>query len=423
MSLLNQIKNSVSEITINNLSKLLEEDVNGTKQGLNLGITSFLASIIKFANTEKSAKSLLGILTDGGHTGDIINNFESFSGNIEKARLLETIGGNIVSHFLDTKGSNVSDKISELGGITKANANSLLNLSAPLVLGFLGRTVRENNFNANDIKSYLQSEGSEVSSALPMALSNVLNLPSFTKAKASPFKHNKAVSELNKSEEKKKSFEWGLVVPWILLGLLGLLIYYFTKTNYKQPDDKKDAVTAVTDTLHPEDFLPIDTLKKEMPLVKETSPTKPIENKPVIVNPEPVKPKAEVKPESKPVTKETEVPAKKPVEKTPVKETAKKAPVRNNTPSGLSEISGAAFVNNSAEIKSGALLSSLVSQLKSSGKKITISPLSGAGITGSDRAWALKEHLSENGVPSSQIEIGSTKQGNNAAGVAYRLSN
>jgi hypothetical protein len=418
MSLLNNIKDSISDTTINNLSGYLGEDFNGTRLGLDLGINAFLASVIKFVGSEKSAKNLLNILSDGGHTGDIFNNIESFSGNLEKSKLLETIGSNIANHFFSSNTSKVGDWISDMAGIKKNSSASLLNFSAPLVLGFLGKTVREKNMNSIELKAYLYSEGEEVSAALPMSIANLLNLPNFTKAKSSPQKHNEAVSELNKDEQRKES-NLGMILPWILLFLVGALIYYFASVNSKKRDLKKAEITAVSDTLHPEEFLPLDSVKMlESDSAKEDDKIKNQVEKPVITaTPPPVLEK-----KTEPVKVET---APKKVETPRVQE--KKTPVAvkisNNTPAGYSQISGGAFSKSSAEIVSKSSLQALTAQLKSSGKKITLTPLRGAGRIGEDRAYALRDFLLENGIPLSQIEISSSKTGNNESGVAFKIAN
>lgn len=418
MNLLTLIKNSTSDVTINNLANYLGEDLNGTKIGLDLGVNSFLASIIKFASTEKAAKSLLGILNDGGHTGDILNNIESFSGNTEKSKLLETIGSNIVNHFLESKAGGVSEKISEIGGIKNSSSSALLSFGAPLVLGALGKIVRERNMNAADLKNYLSYQGDEVSGMLPGTISNFLNLPKYTKASGTPFKHNQAVSDLNKDNERK-GINWGLILPWILLFLVGALIYYYTGFNKNPKSDK--AVNAVTDTLHPEEFLPIDTLSKvdnkaKTDTVKVVKPVTPKSIEPSVVTEKveklkEVTPKAEKKESPKVAPATPQASAVKP----------KKESVKSNIPKGLSEIGGNAFSKNSAEITNSNSLKSLVNRLKEGSAKVTITPLSGAVSLGVDRAYAIRDFLLENGVALNQIEIGSAKSGNSGSGVAYKI--
>ncbi|MCD8538699.1 MAG: DUF937 domain-containing protein [Leadbetterella sp.] len=252
MDLVTTIKDTVSDIAIGNLAGYLGEDINGTKLGLNLGISTFLAGVIKFTTTDKTGRNLLGILNDGGHTGDILNNFEVFSGNPEKSRLLETIGGNIVNHFLKDKSDGLTDKIAGQAGIKQSSSSALLNLAAPLVLGFLGKTVRNENMSAHELKDYLTGATDSVSGALPSSLLHALNLPKFGRSKSSPLSHYKAVKELNK-DEKRKGESRSMILPWVLLFFVGALIYYFSRS-------KESTVPVTTaEAVQPEIFLSLDS--------------------------------------------------------------------------------------------------------------------------------------------------------------------
>ena len=413
MSLLNNIKGSISDITINNLSKYLDEDFNGTRLGLDLGINAFLASVIKFTTNEKAAKNLLNILRDGGHTGDIFNSLENFSNDVEKSKLLETIGENITNHFLNKNSFKVSGWISEMAGIKENSSESLLNFAAPLVLGFLGMTVREKNFNSLDLKNYLYKEGEDVRESLPMSVSNLFNLPKFTKAKPIGDKHNSAVTELNKDEQMKSS-NFGMILPWVMLSLVAASIYYFASIKSKEQD--KNHGISVLDTIHPEEFLPIDTFKlleldslgsKKKDDLFKGDPLKEKLTPPSVVDEDTDNFKQSSTTKSfKPKPKEA---SEKPVESP------------NNTPIGYSEVSSAVFRNNSAEVIAGSYLNSLMNQLKNSNRKVTLSPLRGAGSIGEDRAFAVRDYLLENGIASTKVEIGYSKAGNNSSGLSFKL--
>lgn len=421
MDLLTTIKETVSDIAIGNLAGYLGEDINGTKLGLDLGITTFLAGVIKLASTDKTGRNLLGILNDGGHTGDILNNFEAFSGNPEKSRLLETIGGNIVNHFLKDKSLGLSDKIALQSGIKNSSSSALLNLSAPLVLGFLGKTVREENMNAYDLKAYLTAATNEVSVALPSALLHALNLPRYSRSKSSPLSHYKAVKELNK-DEKRKGEKWSMILPWVLLLLVGVMIWYFSRSK---GTTEPEPVAQVAETVQPDIFLPQDTTAAAavtpLPVARDTVKLTPVPEE---------KSKTEVA--EKTVEKINEKAAEKTGEKDKLpsrREPEARNPqpkeevAEDNTPAGLTQVPVAVFARNSAEVVSGAALSPLLNSLKQSHKKLVLTPLRGSGSVAIDRAYAIRDYLLENGIELSQVEITPAGRGRNSSGVAYKINN
>lgn len=397
MDLLTSIKDTVPDTVTGNLAGFLGEDINGTKVGLDLGISTFLAGVIKFASSDKTGRNLLSILNDGGHTGDILNNLETFSGNPEKTRLLETIGGNIVNHFLKDKPAGLIDKIAAQAGIKNSSSITLLHLAAPLVLGFLGKTVRQENMSALDLKAALAGATADVSASLPSALLNSLNLPKFNRGKNSPLSHYKAVKELN-NDEKRKGENWSMILPWVLLFFVGVMIWYFSRSK------ERVGVPAVTDTVHPEIFLPLDSTSGP---ASETS-----------VPPAGTVP-ASVDTVRLPVVQNAE----KENRKEPEAQNQQEEPSGDTTPTGMTQVPASVFARNSAEVVSGSVLDQLLASLKEGRRKLVISPLRGSGSMAVDRAYAIRDYLLENGIELSQVEITSTRKGDNPSGVAYRINN
>lgn len=401
MDLVTTIKDTVSDIALANLAGYVGEDINGTRLGLDLGISTFLAGVIKFTSTDKTGRSLLGILNDGGHTGDILNNFETFSGNPEKSKLLEkTIGGNIVNHFLKDKSEGLADKIAGQAGIKSSSSSALLNLAAPLVLGFLGKTVREKNMSAQDLKKYLTDATGDVSAALPSSLLHALNLPKYSRGKSSPLSHYHAVKELNK-DEKRKGENWSMILPWVLLFFVGVMIWYFSRTK------ENAEPSPVAANVQPEIFLPLDTLAARpqepvaAPVTRDTIRVVPVQKESVS-------------------HKEPEAPSQKePETKRPEEEAADE----DTTPAGLTRVPASVFARNSAEVVGESTLRQLLTPLKEGRKKLVLTPLQGSGTVAVDRAYAIRDYLLENGVELSQVEIVSPARGRNPSGVAYRINN
>jgi len=409
MDLVTSIKESVSDVAVKNLAAYLGEDINGTKLGLDLGISTFLAGVIKFAATDKTGRNLMAILNDGGHTGDILNNFETFSGNSEKSRLLETIGGNIVNHFLKDKSSGIAEKIAGHAGIQKKSADTLLHLSAPLVLGFVGKKAREENMSAGALKACLYEATDDVSGALPSTILHALNLPRFNRGKSSPLSHYNAVKELNKD---RKGENWSMILPWVLLLFVGGLIYYFSRTKaIREPQ----VVEKKADVQPSEIFLPADTTAETTGPQTATPAPAATDTVKVISVPKEVK---EPVNHNEPVVRKEEVPKKEAPKNVPEEETSE-----DTTPAGLTGVPAAVFARNSAEVVGGSAIQSLITPLKEGRKKLVLTPLRGSGRVAVDRAYAIRDYLLENGVQLSQVEIASPGKGKNPSGVAYRINN
>ncbi|MCP9746538.1 DUF937 domain-containing protein [Lacihabitans sp. CS3-21] len=430
MDFLSKIKNTITTKTVENLATFLGENTANVESGIGLCLNSFMAGILKYGHSDVEIKNIINVLNDGGHTGDILNNIESFSSNFEKTQLLVTIGNNISSHFLANKVQLLVEKISEISEIRKTSASSLLSLSAPIVLGFIGKTMKENNFDLVGLRNHFKEINEPIINSLPPAINNIFQ---FKKTVNTPVPGNLQSSPVVNKEKTKSKVNFLVILPWLILGIAGLSVLYFAKFAKKETTDIPVATISEKpqDDLIPEDFLP-DSSVANLPVEKNIVPI------PSEVKPEPIqKPADEVKksPETtqKPSVAEVKKELSKPAEKketTSLVNNTKETPTIKNsaseikTPAGWTAINGTAFKKNSAEISNSTMINGIISQLKNSNKNINISPLSSGNRTlAEDRAYALREMLIEKGISEDQINVSKSVSGSNPNGIVYRISN
>ena len=430
MDFLSKIKNTITAKTVENLATFLGENTANVESGIGLCLNSFMAGILKYGHSDVEIKNIINVLNDGGHTGDILNNIESFSSNFEKTQLLVTIGNNISSHFLANKVQLLVEKISGISEIRKTSASSLLSLSAPIVLGFIGKTMKENNFDLVGLRNHFKEINEPIINSLPPAINNIFQ---FKKTVNTPVPGNLQSSPVVNKEKTKSKVNFLVILPWLILGIAGLSVLYFAKFAKKETTDMPVATITEKpqDDLIPEDFLP-DSSVANLPVEKNIVPI------PYEVKPEPIqKPADEVKksPETtqKPNVAEVKKELSKPAEKketTSLVNNTKETPTIKNsaseikTPAGWSAINGTAFKKNSAEISNSTMINGIISQLKNSNKNINISPLSSGNRTlAEDRAYALREMLIEKGISEDQINVSKSISGSNPNGIVYRISN
>jgi hypothetical protein len=375
------IKKYITESVVDHLSQQLSEEKDSIRKGLELGVNIFLASVIKF---DKGPKNILSVLNDGGHSGELLKNLDNFTANREKSKLLETIGQNIVNYFIGDKLASITEKLAQFLSIKESSASSLLNVSAPVVLGFLGKTVREENLSATQLKNYLLEISDQVVGNLPLNLQSALNLPNFKRSTVGATTHQKAVKELNQKKEN-----WSFIWPWILLVFVGVMIYYFSRIKEVA---EKSTVAEVTS--------PSFDLKDEP------------EEIPVHENKVEEAPKVEEK-----VEEVKKVEPEKRKEDTNKKEEIKKTEI----PAGFEPVPTYAFARESAEITREQYLVDLLQNLMTqSDKKIVISPLKGSGPIALDRAYAIRDFLIDKGVGWERINIDQVRSGYTDSGVVLR---
>jgi OmpA-OmpF porin, OOP family len=303
-------------------------------------------------------------------------------------------------------------------------------LSAPIVLGFIGKTMKENNFDLVGLRNHFKEINEPIINSLPPAINNIFQ---FKKTVNTPVPGNLQSSPVVNKEKTKSKVNFLVILPWLILGIAGLSVLYFAKFAKKETTDMPVATITEKpqDDLIPEDFLP-DSSVANLPVEKNIVPI------PSEVKPEPIqKPADEVKksPETtqKPSVAEVKKELSKPAEKketTSLLNNTKETPTIKNsaseikTPAGWSAINGTAFKKNSAEISNSTMINGIISQLKNSNKNINISPLSSGNRTlAEDRAYALREMLIEKGISEDQINVSKSVSGSNPNGIVYRISN
>jgi outer membrane protein OmpA-like peptidoglycan-associated protein len=224
-----------------------------------------------------------------------------------------------------------------------------------------------------------------------------------------------------------------MILPWLILGIAGLSVFYFAKFSKKETSEMQAVVVTEKpqDDLISEDFLP-DSAVANLPVEKNIVPI-PAEVKPEPIEKQPEQTKKLPEPKQKPVVDEVKKEVAKPAEKKetpPLAKSTKETPLTKNTepeiktPAGWSALSGVAFKKNSAEISNSSMINGIIGQLKNANKSINISPLSSGNKTlAEDRAYALREMLIEKGVSEDQINVSKSISGSNPNGIVYRISN
>lgn len=415
MDVLGLIKDKLTDSVIEKVSNFLGEHPENIGTALNGAVPIVLGGIMRNASNEEETGKVMDVLKDGGHTGEILDDLPNLLGNFDKTQLLITIGSNIFNHFVGSKGNSIVEKISNLTGIRKTSASSLVGLAAPLVLGALGKVVNKEGLGVAGLTKLLADQRESVFGALPPAIANQLNFKStLTPPKSEVVEKPKEVKK--ETTESKGIWSW---IPWVLIGLLFLAgVAYFLKyrKNIKptEPEATQIGVLPKQDSTFTDngfsETTPIDTTggfsntEVAKPTEEIKTPEKTVEVNSRIEEPkktEPIKP-AEKKIEE-PKREEKKVTFDNVFVNHPIEDQLK------NTKAWISLNTN--FKTNSAEISSKGDLDAVVKYLKANSKsKITIAggSQSSKGTLGEDRAYAIREVLIERGVSENQILVQSS---------------
>ena len=134
----------------------INEDV--AKTAVSAAVPLIVGALARNASKKDGADSLHKAL-EKDHDGSILDNITDLLGKKE-----DSDGDGILRHALGTKRSAVEQGLSKGTGIDLASAGSLLSKLAPVVMGALGKTQRENKLDSSGLARVLDTERKQAES-------------------------------------------------------------------------------------------------------------------------------------------------------------------------------------------------------------------------------------------------------------------
>jgi hypothetical protein len=118
-------------------------------------MTTLMGALAKNASTSEGAQSLNNAL-ERDHDGSILDDVMGMlSGNVQPQNQKMLNGGGIVNHLLGNKQSGAVDMISKMSGLESDKTGNLMSMLAPVLMGALGKTKREQGLDVTGIASLL----------------------------------------------------------------------------------------------------------------------------------------------------------------------------------------------------------------------------------------------------------------------------
>lgn len=154
------------------LSSQLGMNESQTQTAVQAALPMLMTALSRNASSGGGAQALAGAL-DRDHSGDILGNLAGFLGGGSGM----SDGAAILSHVLGGGGRrNVESGVSQATGIDANTVAKLLPLLAPVIMGMLGKTKRQQGLDAGGLASMLGQERQTLQSRQPDAMSMVEKL-------------------------------------------------------------------------------------------------------------------------------------------------------------------------------------------------------------------------------------------------------
>lgn len=241
-NLIEMFNNTVGELLAKQASGILSESAESTTTGVKFIVPSLLGSLIQKGSTDAGAEELMLFLAENNIDGSILSTAAaSLQGGIETEKLMYQGAGNL-RYLLDDKFSPVVDIISGASGLKTSSATSLLKLAAPLVLGIIGKHIREKGLDAKGLKSLLADQSESVRQSIPPGVGKLLGMGAIA-AEYAPPTPQKTISPVSQNEKSTLS----RLLPWIILGLASLALFYLVEKGCGTTPEAPAAEQVITE--------------------------------------------------------------------------------------------------------------------------------------------------------------------------------
>ena len=165
MNLFETLKTKYGNSLAVHTAEFFQEEQTNTGKAVGGSFAAILAGMIQKVSYEKGAKDLYkAVKAQDGREYDIENIF---------TRSPQTVNGlvNRGNHFLPSiypgKLREATNSVAAESGITKLTSSKMMRINAPLILDSLSKHVKDNNLDANGLKSFLEGQKSSIESILP----------------------------------------------------------------------------------------------------------------------------------------------------------------------------------------------------------------------------------------------------------------
>jgi outer membrane protein OmpA-like peptidoglycan-associated protein len=223
----------------NKIAGILGESSTNVQQALQGIIPAILTGILLKIEAGESQETL-NLATDAARI-DIPYNLNSLSGGSGSSK-----GMDFLKIIFGGKTTGLATSVCTYAGISPQSATALMSITAPAVLGTLGKHILGTNMNASGLRSFLSGQRNKILNAMPTSLflEGILGIESLS-----------GVAEKFSGTEipvvkawSKKVWLWLLIICLIAAGLAW---YFFNaqKTSVKASTAVADTVQTVSDTV------------------------------------------------------------------------------------------------------------------------------------------------------------------------------
>jgi OmpA-OmpF porin, OOP family len=172
IDLLRLAKTYLTPDVVQNVSGVVNEPPATTQKALEGVIPALLGGMANTAASPGGAGTLMNMINTGGYGENTLTNISS---RLTGGALDNTLnsGSTLISSLFGGSTRSVTSALSRQLGLDEGKISTLMSLAGPLILGLLGREVRDKHLSASGLSGLLQDQKSTIASYLPTSVANL----------------------------------------------------------------------------------------------------------------------------------------------------------------------------------------------------------------------------------------------------------
>ncbi len=244
-SILESLMSALGPGVVDPIASRLGESNDAVQRGLQGGAAAMLGGIAAKADQPGFMGQIFSLVSNPASSlSSVVSNLGSATAPGGAASTATDLGSRFLSTIFGSNTSAVSDAVAKTSGLTGSKASALLAMAAPLVLGFLGQHVRENNLSAGDLAGKLKAEAPSLQRFLPAGLGSLLGGASHVAAAVPAAVAPAAVAAASAG----KRWLWPVI---IIIAIILACLWFFNRAKAPAPEAVQTPVTAPVATTPP----------------------------------------------------------------------------------------------------------------------------------------------------------------------------
>ena len=242
-SLIDSVKNLATPDLCSRLASSLGEPVHGVTSGLTGGLSSMLLGLVGKTGDPAAMRSVFNTVSDPANDGQLLDNPAALVGAPEGP--VSSLGGQFLSNIFGGRASAVTDILARGSGLRLASVSSLMRFASPLLLGILGRRVRDEGLNAGSLTKMFADEREGIERAAPAGVADALGLhepsvPVYSEQEARNEVPPRERPRVYAPEEQPSGIRW----LWpALVALAAIALFLGTRAKHRAPTPVADTTT------------------------------------------------------------------------------------------------------------------------------------------------------------------------------------